>query len=113
MDMTTLVKDGKIIVYLSGEIDHHSARSIRDCIDKLIISQKPETLILDLTGVDFMDSSGLGLILGRYRKIKEFSGDMFLCGASERTMKILKMAGIDKIIKTIPNANERGEKYEK
>lgn len=109
MDMTTLVKDGKIIVYLSGEIDHHSARSIRDSIDKLIILQKPEILILDLSGVDFMDSSGLGLILGRYKKIKELSGDMFLCGVDMRTMKILKMAGVDKIIKTISNADGKGE----
>lgn len=101
MDMTTLVKDGKIIVYLSGEIDHHSARSIRESVDRLIISQKPSSLILDLEGVDFMDSSGLGLILGRYRKIKELSGEMYLCGADERTMKILKMAGVDKLIKTI------------
>lgn len=101
MDMTSLVKDGKIVVYLSGEIDHHTTASIRESIDRLIVSQKPSALIMDLKGVNFMDSSGLGLILGRYRKIKELSGEMYLCGADERTMKILKMAGVDKLIKSI------------
>ena len=48
-----------------------------------------------------MDSSGLGLVLGRFRKVKELGGDMFIANASERTMKILKMAGVDKIIKSV------------
>ena len=48
-----------------------------------------------------MDSSGLGLILGRYRKVKELYGEMYICGADTRTMKILKMAGGDKQIKSI------------
>lgn len=101
MDMTTLVKDDKMIVYLSGEIDHHSAREIREGVDRLIITHRPKTFILDLAGVDFMDSSGLGLVLGRYRKVKELGSDMFLANASERTVKILKMAGVDKIIKNV------------
>ena len=46
-----------------------------------------------------MDSSGLGLVLGRYRKIKELGAEMYLANAGERTMRILKMAGVDKIIK--------------
>lgn len=101
MDMTTLVRDDKMIIYLSGEIDHHTARDIREGVDKLIITQRPKTFILDLSGVDFMDSSGLGLVLGRYRKIKETGGEMFLANADERTMRILKLAGVDKIIKTV------------
>ena len=101
MDMTTLVKDDKMIVYISGEIDHHTSREIRESVDRMIVMQRPGTLILDLEGVNFMDSSGLGLILGRYKKIKELDGNMYLCGADQRTMKILKMAGVDKIIKSV------------
>lgn len=112
MDMTTLVKDEKMIIYLSGEIDHHSAREIRDGADRLIISHRPTTFILDLAGVDFMDSSGLGLVLGRYRKIKELGGDMFISNASARTAKILKMAGVDKLIKTI-ECNESDTSHRK
>lgn len=101
MDMTTLVKDDKMIVYISGEIDHHTCREIRENVDRMIVMQRPKTLILDLEGVDFMDSSGLGLVLGRYKKIKELDGNMYICGADQRTMKILKMAGVDKIIKSV------------
>ncbi|MBQ8758243.1 MAG: anti-sigma factor antagonist [Clostridia bacterium] len=101
MDITTLVKDDKMIIYLSGEIDHHTSREIRDGVDRRIVTHRPATFILDLSGVDFMDSSGLGLVLGRYRKIKELGGDMFIANASNRTMKILKMAGVDKIIKNV------------
>lgn len=108
MDMTTLVKDDKMIVYISGEIDHHTSREIRESIDKMIVMQRPATLILDLEGIDFMDSSGLGLILGRYKKIRELNGNMYICGANDRTMKILKMAGVDKIIKSVecPQKND-------
>ncbi len=101
MDMTTLFREDKMIIYLAGEIDHHSARSIRDCVDRLIISHVPKTLIIDLSGVDFMDSSGLGLVLGRYKKMCEIGGRMYLSGTNERAKKILKMAGVDKIIGTI------------
>ena len=101
MDMTTLVKDDKMIVYISGEIDHHTSREIRESVDRMIVMQRPATLILDLEGVNFMDSSGLGLILGRYKKIKELDASMYICGADQRTMKILKMAGVDKIIKSV------------
>lgn len=101
MEMTSLNKDGKMICCLSGDIDHHSSRSIRDSIDKLIIQNRPKVLVLDLSEIAFMDSSGLGLVLGRYRKMKECGGEMFLCNTNERTLKILKMAGVDKIIKNI------------
>ncbi len=109
MDMTTLVKDDKMIIYLSGEVDHHSAREIRDCIDRQVVSQRPKTFILDLEGIDFMDSSGLGLVLGRYRKIKETGGEMYIANADDRTMKILKMAGVDKLIKCTANSSRNIE----
>ena len=99
MEMTALVKNDKLVIYLSGEIDHHSAREIREGVDRLIVTHRPKTFILDLEGVNFMDSSGLGLVLGRYRKIKELGAEMYLANAGERTMRILKMAGVDKIIK--------------
>ena len=109
MDMTTLVKDDKMIIYLSGEIDHHSAREIREGVDRLIFSHRPKVFILDLEGIDFMDSSGLGLVLGRYKKIKETGAEMYIANADERTMKILKMAGVDRLIKCTANAKRNIE----
>ncbi len=101
MEMTSINKDGKMICSLAGEIDHHSIASLRNSIDRLIDTNRPKVLILDLSQIAFMDSSGLGLVLGRYRKMKESGGELFLCNTSERTMKILKMAGVDKIVKSL------------
>ena len=109
MDMTTLVKDDKMVIYLSGEIDHHSCREIREGVDRLLVTHRPKVFIFDLSGVDFMDSSGLGLVLGRYRRVKELDADMYIANADERTLKILRMAGVDKIIKTITHSTESCE----
>lgn len=101
MDLTALNKDGKMLCRLSGEIDHHSSVGARNGIDRLIAQNRPNILLLELSEITFMDSSGLGLVLGRYRKMKENGGEMFLCNANERVLKILKMAGVDKIVKNI------------
>ena len=106
MEMTTNNKDGKMAVYLKGEIDHHSARNVRENIDRLLSIQRPNVFILDLEGVNFMDSSGLGLILGRYRKAKENGIEMYLCNVDERIMRILRMAGVDKLIGITNNTKD-------
>jgi len=105
MEMTAVNRDAKMIVSLSGEIDHHSARDIREGIDRLIVEERPKSLVIDLAGIDFMDSSGLGLVLGRYRKAKQAGAEMYLCGASERVRKILSLAGVDKLIRFVPEKN--------
>ena len=64
-------EDSRITVRLCGEIDHHNAGEIREYIDRNIALRKPRELILDFSGVSFMDSSGIGLIMGRYRIIRE------------------------------------------
>ena len=78
-------------------------------MDKLLITHRPRVFIFDLSGVDFMDSSGLGLVLGRYRRITELGGEMYIANDDERTMKILRMAGVDKIIKTVTHSKENCE----
>ena len=107
MELTTQNKDGKMVVYLKGEIDHHTAAGVRDSIDRLISIHRPQVFILDLEGVNFMDSSGLGLILGRYRKTKENGIEMFLCNIDERILRILKMAGVDKLIEITNDTSEK------
>lgn len=101
MEMTAVTRQDKMIVFLSGEIDHHSVKDIRDDIDRIMIESKPKALILNLTGIGFMDSSGLGLILGRYRRANELGIQLFISGADKNVLKILKMAGVDKLIKTV------------
>lgn len=90
---------GLLAVRILGEIDHHSALGLRQGIDALIAENRPSRLIMDLSRVDFMDSSGLGLILGRYAEVKKVGGDMVVLNPSKNVMKILKLAGADRMIK--------------
>lgn len=101
MNMKTYSSQGNLVVKLDGEIDHHSAREIREELDRMIFESKPENLVLELSGIDFMDSSGLGLVLGRYRRLCEIGSKMYIKNPGERTEKILCMAGVDKLIKII------------
>ncbi|MBR6676172.1 MAG: STAS domain-containing protein [Clostridia bacterium] len=94
-----LTLDGETLwAHIRGEIDHHSAKSIREAIDTLLASSAPEALILELSGVTFMDSSGLGLVLGRYTKATEAGIAFSVTGATERITKMFDMAGLDRII---------------
>ena len=68
----------KLIAVLSGEIDHHQVAPVRESIDEKIETQKPKELVLDFTDISFMDSSGIGLIMGRYKKMREFYSRILL-----------------------------------
>lgn len=85
-------------VTLGGEIDHHSARAAREEIDSKITSLKPKAVLLDLKNVGFMDSSGLGLILGRYTKAKDLGAIFKVVNPGKSIQRVLKLAGTDKII---------------
>lgn len=81
--------------YLSGEIDHHTAQSLRRAIDEEISGRMPETLTMDFANVGFMDSSGVGLILGRARQMQALEGRLQVQNAPEQIQKMLKLAGIE------------------
>lgn len=85
-------------IKIRGEIDHHLAKRYREKIDNEIYSRKPSTILLDLSLIEFMDSSGLGLIMGRYATAKEIGADFILYQPSVRVRKILELAGVEKII---------------
>lgn len=93
-------KGGALTASLSGELDHFLASNVRDRIDDEFYRSRPETLILDISGVTFMDSSGLGLIMGRYTLCKKNKAAFYLHGADERAKKIIDMAGLSGVIFT-------------
>lgn len=82
---------------ISGEIDHHTARAIRESIDQGIQAASPKTLVLDLSGVSFMDSSGIGLIMGRCKLMNEIGGDIKITGASSGAARMIKLAGLSRL----------------
>jgi len=95
------MQNGYLLITVDGDIDHHSAKYIRDSIDKAIFMFRPTLAILDLSSVSFMDSSGLGLILGRYTRMKETGGLLKIAQPSREIEKILHLAGLEKYIPII------------
>ena len=98
----------ELSVRLSGEIDHHSAATVRECIDREMMKYRPKILTLDLGDVSFMDSSGLGLVLGRSALGEDIGTRIRLCSVNARIMKMLVLAGVDRI-KNI-SIEKKGEK---
>lgn len=73
MNVTVEASGSVVIAYLIGEIDHHTAGDVRDKIDAAVKFKKPSHLIIDFRNVSFMDSSGIGLVMGRYRMMQSLS----------------------------------------
>ena len=86
-------------IHIRGEIDHHTASAIRRGIDETLFEKRPKKLILDLSAVGFMDSSGLGLIMGRYSVMKELGGEMTVWNPSKETRTILNLAGMERLVR--------------
>lgn len=91
--------DGELRVVLNGEINHRSVAPIREAIDEKVLELCPQNLVLDLADAPFMDSSGLGLIMGRYHRMKELGGTLTVANPSAGHQKIFKAAGLNKLIK--------------
>ena len=97
VDLKTL---GNVLcVQLEGELDHHTASDLKDRLTKTIETENIRHIILNLEHLHFMDSSGLGVILGRYNQIKANDGEMIVCAISNTVEKMFSMSGLFKIIR--------------
>ena len=93
-----LTRDGgNLTAALIGELDHHAAADLRGRMDAALLSCRPQILRLDLSRLTFMDSSGIGLIMGRYRLMVSLEGVMRLTGTSPRMERMIRLAGLDKL----------------
>ncbi len=89
----------RLTIFLSGEIDHHSAAEMRFFIDGELERSTPSLIIFDFSEVDFMDSSGIGLVMGRLRVISGWGGKAAIENPRPVIRKMLKLAGLEKLIK--------------
>ena len=87
-----------LVVKPEGELDHHSAKDVREMIDREIELKKIKNLVLDFNKVSFMDSSGIGVIAGRYKIINSLGGKIMVIRANEQVDKILEISGLKKIL---------------
>ncbi len=110
MQLELTREKGAVIARLMGELDHHTASPIRQQIDTAVLSCHCTRLTLDLSGLTFMDSSGIGLIMGRYRLMTSLGGTLLVqnCGKLER---MIRLAGLERL-PIWGNTNERSAPYE-
>ncbi len=88
---------GELTARITCEIDHHTARKIRERTDGEIFLKRPDVLIIDFSEVRFMDSSGIGLILGRVETAGAVGALVRIKGLSPTLLKLLRLSGIDKV----------------
>ncbi|MBO7195727.1 MAG: anti-sigma factor antagonist [Clostridia bacterium] len=86
-----------LTAHIQRDLDHHSAKSIREQIDRRLFETRPSVLVIDFTKVEFMDSSGLGLILGRVEKASALGAEVLVSGASPTLMKLIRLSGIERV----------------
>lgn len=98
MKITNSYSEGRLTVYLTGELDHHSARSASAGVCESIDNHLPRKLILDFSGLEFMDSSGIAVIVSANRKIRSCGGSMLIENPQQQPLKVLSAAGIDRIV---------------
>ncbi|MFE8702605.1 anti-sigma F factor antagonist [Cytobacillus sp. FJAT-54145] len=96
------VKNDVLCIRLDGELDHHSADELRRHATEAIEKHRIRHIVLNLEQLSFMDSSGLGVILGRYKQIKQQHGEMVVCAISPAIQRLFDMSGLFKIIRLEP-----------
>ncbi len=92
------VQENCLTIFLPSELDHHNAEGIRLVADQLIEQHQIKYVIFDFEGTNFMDSSGIGVIMGRYKLIYLLGGEVWAVHTNDRIKKILTMSGVTRII---------------
>lgn len=93
--------DNYLCIRMPHEVDHHGAAGIRESADRLIMDDRVRNIVFDFEDTTFMDSSGIGIIIGRYRKISCFGGKVYAINTSDRVRRLLKASGMSAIIEVL------------
>lgn len=94
-------KGANLVLHISEELDHHAAAQISKTTDVLIEKGNVKNVVFDFSGMTFMDSSGIGMVMGRYRKMHFFGGNVFVTGVEAGVDRIFSMSGLYKIIQKV------------
>ena len=98
MNINTSYAAGRLTIYLAGELDHHEARNATRTIEELLDEYLPRDCVLDLSGLNFMDSSGIAVVINALRNMAQIEGKLLLTGISPQPMKVFRASGIDKLV---------------
>ncbi len=92
--MKSTMNGSELTLYVTGEIDHHNAARIRETADGLIQQRHPTVLRLNFAGVEFMDSSGIGLIMGRFRMMQLYGGKLRVTDIPQGLRRMMELSGL-------------------
>lgn len=103
MNLSFEKKGDKLIVHMAGELDHHSAEEVRNKVDDRLEREGYNKLIMDFSGVTFMDSSGIGVVIGRYKKLSLKKGKVYITQVNGSVKRVFEISGMFKIIPVFDN----------
>ena len=106
MKINTTFGDGRLHIFLEGELDHHAAKKVMQAIEEHIDANLPRDCILDMKKLTFMDSSGIAVILKTHRRMSETGGKLSVENALKQPMRVIDAAGIDRIVRITTMAKE-------
>ena len=98
MTISTSFKSGRLTVFLAGELDHHEARETLRSLEGLLDEYLPRDCALDLSGLSFMDSSGIALIVRLSRRVAEMGGRLWIENPARQPGRVLDASGIDRLV---------------
>ena len=99
MEISFDISENTITIHLKGELDHHTSGMARERIELKLSTTLQKNITYDLTGLTFMDSSGIGLIVNGYKIVREFGGSVTVVTDNEKYAKILKMSKMDELVR--------------
>ncbi len=98
MELNFSKKGNILIVEIMGDIDHHTCHMLREETDRNFEEMRGKHILFSFQGVEFMDSSGIGVLIGRYKQIKGLGGRVAVAGAGEKIREIFRISALDKLI---------------
>lgn len=105
MAVKILVNGEVVTAFLEGELDHHTAAIMRREIDAAIDKYMPSLLVMDFKDISFMDSSGIGLVMGRYRILRQSGAELHITNTTPQIYKVMRLAGMERLAKIDKGVN--------
>ncbi|SDA14745.1 stage II sporulation protein AA (anti-sigma F factor antagonist) [Ruminococcus sp. YE71] len=99
--VTLSLREGTLTAVLRGDIDHHSASQMRTEIDRAVRGAAVRLLVLDFSQVTFMDSSGIGLVMGRYKLMSELGGEVAVADPPAYIARVMRLSGLDRLCRIV------------
>ena len=112
MEINVNITKNVLIVSPVGELDHHTAKEVKTLIEEVIKNRGVKNLVFDFSRLSFMDSSGIGVIVGRYKLVSSLGGQVAISSPAGSIRKLLHMSGIEKIIASYESTDDALKSFE-